>query len=286
MEKIIWLIEEDQYGKAIDILMESYDEDLSNSSNYLLAKGILWELLGNLPKANQNYINSLDIDSNNLIAQQYMAHLLSKKGNYRNSRNLFNKLFQIRTVGKNPFNIKRGFLGFRYRHDDIDLLENFNVKTDETKELKNLLLGLYNLSIFNLQLALKYFEKVKNSTIPLEILKLIAFYLYNRDIGVVNELSRLTLDENNDLFLKINELLHDLSCIKYETDLLPFPYEINLPNKLIGLTEDIQGWPDYCEGNLLYQLSKKIAKKNSENIFLVEIGAFGKINFSRQILCV
>ena len=143
-----------------------------------------------------------------------MAHLLSKKGNYRNSRNLFNKLFQIRTVGKNPFNIKRGFLGFRYRHDDIDLLENFNVKTDENKELKNLLLGLYNLSIFNLQLALKYFEKVKNSTIPLEILKLIAFYLYNRDIGVVNELSRLTLDENNDLFLKINELLHDLSRIK------------------------------------------------------------------------
>ena len=105
MNKIVELaikyLNENDISKALDTINE--DEvntgDVMYDSNFILARGILWELVENYPKAQEHYENSLKINPNNLIAMQYYAQILSKKGEYPKSREIFEKWFQLRSEG-------------------------------------------------------------------------------------------------------------------------------------------------------------------------------------------
>jgi len=204
-------IDNDLYGNALDILLEfthvdTQKLDIKNYSDFILAKGILWELVENFPIAHKHYEKALKINPKNLLTNQYFAHILSKKGEYPRSKKVFQEWFQKRAEGIHPFKVNRGFLGFRYRSDDIDLLESFKAQNKEEQELKTFLLGLYYFSIYNLELALQYIEKINNPTNPFKIIKLIAEYLTSKDKKVINNLSELKLEGENVLFLEINKI--------------------------------------------------------------------------------
>ncbi|MHA1248659.1 MAG: tetratricopeptide repeat protein [Candidatus Helarchaeota archaeon] len=205
-------INKKEYGKALDLLLALNLDEIREIhpfkySKFFLVKGILWELVKNLPKAYENYKKALEIDSENLTAMQYFAQILSKRGDYPKAREIFNKWLQLQNDKFLPFNINRGFLGFRYRTDDIYLLENFKPQNQEDRELKILLLGLYYFSIFDLQKALSFFNKINNPTSPIKIMKTIAEYILFKNEIIVNDLKTLKLEGKKPVFSEINKII-------------------------------------------------------------------------------
>lgn len=276
--KMIKYVEIGEYGNVLDNLLDHEDQYLKNFnseqiSNYCLLKGILWELLGNLPKAKINYEIALDKNPKNILSLQYLAHILSTKGDYPKSIDLFKKFFRIRKDGFNPFEINRGFLGFRYRENDIKLLEKLELN-EEHANLRDILLSIYYLSVYDLKGSLLNFRKIKHPDSTLKILELITNFLHSKDIKIIEQLASFKLSEANELFKNINTLLRELLLKEYKLLMSSFEYNPKVSEHLYKLTDYVQGWLDYCEGNLLYQISKNLKKSKNTSTYVVEIGSF------------
>ena len=140
------LLNNQEYGKVLKTLSKvNLDKlDKKEKSNYRLIKGILWELLGNFPKALENYKKSLISFPKNVVAFQYQTQLLAVMGKYPLIYQRYRKIFDSNPELKNPFKIKRSYIGFRDRVVDLSLLNSFNPSNRLEKYLKNYNVGLIN----------------------------------------------------------------------------------------------------------------------------------------------
>ena len=83
-KRILNYLNRQEYGEVLIFLSKINLDKLNRkkSANYRTIKGILWELLGNFPKALKSYKKSLEIIPKNMIASQYQTQLLAVMGKY------------------------------------------------------------------------------------------------------------------------------------------------------------------------------------------------------------
>lgn len=273
-KRIHKLLNNQEYGRVLNILLKiNLDKlDKKERSNYRLLNGILWELLGNFPKAFENYNKSLISFPKNVIAFQYQTQLLAVMGKYPLIYQRYRKIFESNPELKNPFKIKRSYIGFRDRVVDLSLLNSFNPSNRLEKYLKNYNLGLINFSINEYQIGLNYFSKIKLSNNYTTILITIGEFLIKNDSTLIDNLKKLKVNNHVDKIIK--KIIENIEYNDVDNDNNLYNYKPIINETLKEDLKNIEGWFDFCEANLLYQLIAQVPKNQDNLIIIVEIGAF------------
>ncbi len=286
-DKLISLVEKKYYGQALEALLkinkaQLRKQELRVRSSIKFIKGILWELLGNFPKALNKYDSIIQMQPNNSIALQYYTQLLSKMGNIPGSKIYFKKLFQLNPEIKNPFLSKRNYLGFRDRTYDLRSLQFSMLDSNNNQEICIFLLGLINFSMLNIRKSIFFFKNLTESNLYVKIFRLIGQYFVYYNTKIIDEIIKIKLNNKNPLEFKLNNLIELLKTNNFTSKLRMFKYIPQIPAFLKKLLKSIPGWLDLCEGNLLYQLSKTIKNKKHNLKYIVEVGAF----YGRSSICI
>ena len=84
-------------------------------------------------------------------------------GKYPITSQRYREIFESNPELKNPFEIKRSYIGFRDRLIDIAFLNSFKPRNRLERDLKNYNLGLIYFSINEYQKGINYLKKNKQS---------------------------------------------------------------------------------------------------------------------------
>ncbi len=273
-KRILNYLNNQEYGEVLNFLSKINLDKLykKKRANYRIIKGILWELLGNFPKALKSYKKSLEIIPKNVIAFQYQTQLLAVMGKYPITYQRYREIFESNPELKNPFEIKRSYIGFRDRLVDLMLLNSFNPSNRLERDLKNYNLGLIYFSINEYQKGINLLRKNKQSNIYTKILISTGEFLINNDPESIENLKKLKIDNIVDKCIKNLIEALDYNDIDNEKNL--YNYNPIIHEALKEDLKNIEGWFDYCEANLLYQLVTQVPRNQANLIIVVEIGAF------------
>lgn len=273
-KRILDYLNNQEYGEVLIFLSKINLDKLSKKkrANYRTIRGILWELLGNFPKALKSYKKSLEIFHKNVIAFQYQTQLLAIMGKYPITSQRYREIFESNPELKNPFEIKRSYIGFRDRLIDIAFLNSFKPRNRLERDLKNYNLGLIYFSINEYQKGINYLKKNKQSNNYGKILISTGEFLIKNDSEFIENSKKLKIDNIVDKFIK--NLIDALDSNDVENDSKLYNYNPIILQTLKENIKDIDGWFDFCEANLLYQLVTQLPKNQADLIIVVEIGAF------------
>ena len=273
-KRILDCLNNQEYGEVLNFLSEINLDKLNKKkkANYRLIKGILWELLGNFPKAADSYKRSLEINPNNMISSQYQSQLLAIFGKYPRTYQRYRKFFDSNPELNNPFKIKRSYLGFRDRTVDITLLNSFEPSSRSERYLKNYNLGLIYFTINDYQKGIKYLSEIRQPNYLIKLLISIGEFLLKIDSNFINNLKKLNIYNHVDKNIKnLIDLIGDTD-VDNEKDF--YKYNPIIHDILKNDLKNIEGWLDFCEANLLFQLISQVPKNQANQSIVVEIGAF------------